>query len=52
MMDHRESFPDWEIDVRNIMSLAFCRLSVNPESMGDVYSGAWALPEANNWVIE
>jgi len=48
LMDHRDVFPDWEIDVRNIMSLTFCRLSVNPESMGGVYSGAWAFPEANN----
>jgi hypothetical protein len=48
MMDRRDVFPDWKNDVRNIMSLAFCRLSVNPESMGDVYSGAWAFPEAHN----
>jgi hypothetical protein len=48
MMDHRDVFPDWQNDVRNIMSLTFCRLSVNPESMGDVYSGAWAFPEAHN----
>ena len=26
MMDHREVFPDWKTDVRNIMSLTFCRL--------------------------
>jgi hypothetical protein len=48
MMRRQEAFPDWKTDVRNIMSLSFGRLSVNPESMGDVYSGAWALPEANN----
>jgi hypothetical protein len=48
LMDHRDVFPNWENDVRNMMSLAFCRLSVNPESMGDVYSGAWAFPEAHN----
>jgi hypothetical protein len=48
MMDHRDVFPDWEIDVRNIMALTFCRLSVNPESMGGVYSGAWAFPESHN----
>lgn len=52
MMDHRDVFPDWEIDVRNIMSLTFCRLSVNPESMGDVYSGAWAFPEAHNCCLK
>ncbi len=48
MMDRPEAFPNWKTDVRNIMSQAFCRLSVNPESMGGVYSGAWAHPEANN----
>ena len=48
MMSRREAFPDWKTDVRNIMSMSFCRLSVNPDSMGGVYSGAWAFPEANN----
>ena len=48
MMSRREAFPGWETDVRNLMSLTFCRLSVNPESRGGVYSGAWAFPEANN----
>ncbi len=48
MMGRREMFPNWETDVRNILSQAFCRLSVNPESMGGVYSGAWAFPEAHN----
>jgi hypothetical protein len=48
LMDHRDVFPNWQNDVRNMMSLSFCRLSVNPESMGDVYSGAWAFPEAHN----
>lgn len=48
LMSRREVFPDWKPDVRNIMSMSFCRLSVNPDSMGGVYSGAWAFPEANN----
>jgi hypothetical protein len=48
MMGHRDVFPNWEADVRNTISQSFCRLSVNPESMGGVYSGAWASPEANN----
>jgi hypothetical protein len=48
MMRRPEVFPNWKNDVRNIMSQSFCRLSVNPESKGDVYSGAWAYPEANN----
>ena len=48
MMDRPEVFPDWRTDVRNIMSQIYCRLSVNPESMGDVYSGAWAYPESSS----
>jgi hypothetical protein len=48
IMNRPEAFPNWKTDIRNIMSLNFCRQSVNPESKGDVYSGAWAMPEANN----
>ncbi|MFZ1934283.1 MAG: hypothetical protein WCB27_08860 [Thermoguttaceae bacterium] len=48
LMSRCEAFPDWPTDVRNIMSQGFCRLSVNPDSMGGIYSGTWALPEANN----
>jgi hypothetical protein len=48
MMQRREAFPDWKTDVRNIVSLFFCRSSVDPGSAGDVYSGAWAFPEASN----
>jgi hypothetical protein len=48
MMDHRDVFPNWETDVRNIASQTFCRLGVNPGSMGGIYSGAWAFPESHN----
>jgi hypothetical protein len=48
MMEHPDVYPDWQTDVRNIMSLTFCRLSVNPGSRGGVYSGAWAFPESHN----
>jgi hypothetical protein len=48
MMSRPEAFPDWKTDVRNILSLNFCRTSVNPESKGDVYSGAWAFPESSS----
>jgi hypothetical protein len=48
MMGRRESFPDWKIDARNILTLFLCRSSVDPASAGGVYSGAWAVPEANN----
>ncbi len=48
ILQRREAFPDWRTDVRNIVSLFFCRSSVDPGSAGDVYSGAWAFPEASN----
>ena len=47
MMDRREAFPQWKTDVRNFMSLFFCRSSVDPGSAGGVYSGAWATPESS-----
>ncbi|MBN1853009.1 MAG: hypothetical protein JW829_09810 [Pirellulales bacterium] len=48
MMNRREDFPNWKTDTRNILSLFFCRSSVNPESAGGVYSGAWAIPESSD----
>lgn len=48
ILNRREAFPDWQTDVRNIVTLFFCRSSVDPASAGDVYSGAWAFPEASN----
>jgi len=48
IMSRREAFPAWKTDVRNMVSLFFCRSSVNPASAGGVYSGAWAFPEASN----
>ena len=47
MMTRREAFPNWKTDSRNIVSMILCRLSVNPASSGDVYSGAWAFPESS-----
>lgn len=47
MMNRREAFPNWKTDARNILALMFCRLSVDPGSAGDVYSGAWAVPESS-----
>ena len=35
-------------DIRNFMSMFFCRSSVDPASAGDVYSGAWAFPESSH----
>lgn len=47
LLEHKEDFPDWRTDVRNILTLFLNRSSVNPESNGDVYSGAWAFPESS-----
>lgn len=47
IMSHRESYPDWRTDVRNIVAIEFCRFGVDAESAGGVYSGAWAFPESS-----
>jgi hypothetical protein len=46
MLQYREAFPNWKTDLRNILTLIFCRNGVDPNSMGDAYSGAWAFPES------
>lgn len=46
LMDHRQAFPNWRRDARNILSLFINHTSVSPRSNGDVYSGAWAFPES------
>ncbi len=46
MLKHRDAFPDWKIDVRNMLTLVFSRNGVDPNSMGDTYNGAWAFPES------
>jgi len=46
LMDRPDAFPNWQVDARNILSLALNRTSVNPESRADTYSGAWAYPES------
>ncbi len=48
IMNRPHAFPLWKTDIRNMLSLFFCRASVNPASAGDVYSGAWMFPEASN----
>ena len=47
MLDRRAAFPQWKSDIRNFMSMFFCRSSVDPGSAGGVYSGAWAVPESS-----
>lgn len=48
MMDHRDAFPLWRTDARNLLTLFLNRSCVSPESSGGMYSGAWAYPEASN----
>ncbi len=47
MLKYREGFPNWRNDLRNVLSLIFNRNGVDPASMGDTYSGAWAFPESS-----
>ena len=44
LMDRREAFPQWKSDIRNFMSMFFCRSSVDPGSAGDVYSAPGPFP--------
>ncbi|MBN2307509.1 MAG: hypothetical protein JXR94_00975, partial [Candidatus Hydrogenedentes bacterium] len=46
ILAERAFFPNWRNDLRNMLSLIFNRNGVDPGSMGDVYSGAWAFPES------
>ena len=47
LMNHKDLFPNWKNDIRNICSLFFHHTGVDPVSGGDVYSGAWAYPESS-----
>jgi len=47
MMAHKDYFPNWKSDVRNILALFMHRTSVDSASGGDVYSGSWAYPESS-----
>lgn len=46
LLENPRYFPNWNNDARNIMSLLFNHSTVSPESNGDVYSGAWQIPES------
>lgn len=47
ILKYREAFPLWHTDLRNSLSIIFNRNGVDPNSMGDTYSGAWAFPESS-----
>ncbi|MBN2577464.1 MAG: hypothetical protein JXB10_00545 [Pirellulales bacterium] len=46
-MDRPDRFPNWRRDCRNIISLFIARATVDANSSGGPYSGAWALPESS-----
>ena len=47
VLEHPDDFDNWRHDARNILTLFLNHSSVSPKSCGDVYSGAWAFPEAS-----
>ena len=48
MIRHREDFPNWRNDARNILTLFLNHSSADPKSGGDVFNGAWAYPESSS----
>ncbi|MCX5770160.1 MAG: malectin domain-containing carbohydrate-binding protein, partial [Candidatus Hydrogenedentes bacterium] len=46
VIDNRDAFPNWRTDARNVLTLMINRTCVDPNSAGDAYSGAWAIPES------
>jgi hypothetical protein len=46
-MKYPQAYPNWQMDLRNILSLVWNRNGADPGSHGDVYSGAWAFPETS-----
>jgi hypothetical protein len=46
-MKFPEAYPNWQNDLRNMLSLVWNRNCAAPGSCGDVYSGAWAFPESS-----
>lgn len=47
LLSHKLYFSNWKNDVRNMLSIYLNHASVNPESLGAMYSGAWGLPESS-----
>lgn len=47
LMKYSEAYPNWRNDLRNMLSLVWHRNGADPNSCGDVYSGAWAFPESS-----
>lgn len=47
MLDHKDAFPNWKQDARNILTLFLNHAAVSPTSNADVFHGAWAYPESS-----
>jgi len=48
LMQHKDYFPHWRVEARNILSLFLNHTSVSPKSNGNTYNGAWAYPESSS----
>jgi malectin (di-glucose binding ER protein) len=46
-MKYPQAYPNWRIDLRNMLSLVWNRNCAAPDSYGDVYGGSWAFPESS-----
>ncbi len=47
LLHHPQAYPHWQTDLRNMLSLVWHRNGADPNSHGDMYSGAWAFPESS-----
>ncbi|HCN83588.1 MAG TPA: hypothetical protein DIT07_08195 [Sphingobacteriaceae bacterium] len=47
LIKHKELFPNWYHDSRNILTLFLNRSSADIHSASDVFNGAWAYPESS-----
>lgn len=47
LLANQTYFKNWKNDVRNMLSIYLNHTTVSPKSQGEVYSGAWALPESS-----
>ena len=47
LLANKSYFKNWKNDARNILSIYLNHTTVSPKSQGEVYSGAWALPESS-----
>ena len=48
LISHKEDFPNWRNDARNILTEFLMRSSASPDSRSDTYNGAWAYPESSS----